>query len=226
MQFTYPEIMVTKDGSHTLVNQDNEQLYHSHGGAIQESRHVFIKHNLQYWLDNPPQGPLNVLELGFGSGLNAYLTRLEAEKHKLEIHYHTIELYPVHPDVAAQLNYPSLLNEPNADRFLDLHECNWNSLEKLSDNFSINKVYGDFLEQDFPSEHYHSFYYHAFAVKAQPELWSDKVIDRMYHALKPGAILSTFSATGRLGRSLVARGYHHEKPGGVGGKREITRAIK
>ncbi|PHI19488.1 SAM-dependent methyltransferase [Lewinellaceae bacterium SD302] len=226
MQFTHPDIVVTKDGSHTLVNTDNQQLYHSHGGAIQESKHVFIKHNLQNWLDNPPEGSINVLELGFGSGLNAYLTRLEAEKHNVDVNYHSVELYPVHPDVAARLNYPVELNDSDTNRFLEIHTCKWNCQERLSDNFSINKVYGDFLEQDFPTDHYHSFYYHAFAVKAQPELWSNQVIDRMYHALRPGGILTTFSATGQLGRSLRARGYRHEKPSGVGGKREITRAIK
>lgn len=226
MKFTHPTLSLTKDGSHTLINPVNEQLYHSHGGAILESKHVFIKHNLSNWFQQPIEGPIRVIELGFGGGLNAYLTRIEAEKMGIAVDYQSIELYPVHPDVAKQLNYHQLLEEADASRFNELHQCPWNEAVQLSDHFKLHKVYGDFLQQDFPENHFHCFYYHAFAPKAQPELWTEEVVKRMHRALVPGGILTTFSATGRLGRALKAQGFTHEKPAGVGAKREITRAIK
>lgn len=222
-----PSIIDTNDGSHSLFSPRFNQQYHSHHGALAESKHVFLEAGLADWLAKPdaPQ-PLYVGELGFGSGLNAYLTRLEAEKRQILVHYEGLELYPVPTEQALQLNYPEQLGQSSSDAFAQLHQSSWDTHHSLSDFFAFKKVEADHLTYSWPTEQLHAFFFDAFAYDCQPELWTQDSYRSIYNALVPGGYFVTYAAKGVLKRDLAAVGFTIQTLPGAPGKREMVRAVK
>ncbi len=218
------ELILTQDGSHSLMSHTHGVPYHSKYGAVQESRHVFLTHGL--FASIPGKSNLSLLEVGLGTGLNAFLTLLEAEKNRWKIDYLALEAYPVSPEEARDLNYPEILGAPERKSdFMALHECGWEEEVRLSDYFTFRKKQIRF--EDFQSEPlFDLIYFDAFAPNAQPELWEEPVIRNMYKALKEGGVLTTYCAKGTFKRTAKAVGFRLESPPGPPGKREMTRGIK
>lgn len=218
------QIIETQDGSHSILSHKYGVSYHSKYGAITESRHVFIEAGLYPKLLTAHK--INVLEIGFGTGLNAFLTYLEAEKKQLELYYEGIEAYPLSPDQYRQLNYAELLNVPERKSdFLKLHQVAWEEDVYLNDHFTIRKT-RKFFEEIDKKEAFDVIYFDAFAPSAQPELWEEAVLAKMYDALRPEGVLVTYCAKGVVKRRLKGLGFTVESLPGPPGKREMTRAIK
>lgn len=219
-------LLTTGDGSHSLVSLPFGVPYHSYYGAIQESRHVFIDAGL--W-DRLGEGPkqLRILEMGFGTGLNALLTRQVATHVPCTaIHYFACERFPLPNATAASLNYPQLLDVPPAD-FLTLHHAPWEQPVALDPNFRLWKWEGDFLAglpTAWPLGRMDLIYYDAFAPASQPELWTPEALAHCFAALAPGGILVTYCAQGVFKRDLKSVGFTVEGLPGPPGKREMVRA--
>ncbi len=224
------EIVITGDGSSTIhLPQWNEQ-YHSKHGAIQEAYHVFIKHGLQYFIspefNSESHQSISILEIGFGTGLNAFITLLEAEKQKLNIRYCGVEGYPVLMEEIIQLNYPKELQSKEKESlFKKLHEVSWNEDNKITPNFSLIKQHKFFNEIE-DIEAYNIIYFDAFGARVQPELWTEAIFKKMYDALKNKGVLVTYSAKGSVRRAMQAVGFEVERLPGPPGKREMLRATK
>src|SRR4051812_20475655 len=135
------EIIVTKDGSHSIAIPQLNVTYHSVHGAIQESKHVFIEAGLNYLLNNSTFQPLNIFEMGLGTGLNAFLTAIETEKHQKKIFYTAVELFPLSNEQAENLNYPQLLQQE--EWFQQIHKSNWQQDVKITSYFTIRKEKAD-----------------------------------------------------------------------------------
>ncbi|HBO75635.1 MAG TPA: SAM-dependent methyltransferase [Marinilabiliales bacterium] len=216
------QIILTSDGSHTLFVPLLGEHYHSIHGAIQESRHVFIQTGL---------GPLNapkcikILEIGFGTGLNALLAMQFAHQHQIEILFTTIEKYPLRKDEFSQLNYGSVLGEEWIPYFQQLHECPWEQLVPISEAFSIQKIRADLLTASF-IETYQIVFFDAFGPDKQPDLWTVTVFEKLYKSLEKQGVLVTYSAKGQVRRNLKAAGFEVERLPGPPGKREMLRATK
>ena len=220
------KIIKTGDGSVTIQLSEWNEQYHSKHGAIQEAKHVFIKMGLDYWRDNFRRDKLAILEIGFGTGLNAFITFLEAEKHQLPINYTGVEAYPVDKNEVSALNYPELLSaENNAPVFQKMHETPWNSLECISENFNLTKQQKRFEEIDDLNE-YDLVYFDAFGARVQPELWTEEIFEAMYKAMRKNAVLVTYAAKGSVRRALQKTGFIVERLEGPPGKREMLRALK
>lgn len=216
------EIQETQDGSNTLYLPDMDEHYHSVKGALTESRHIFIDMGLRHCEIRNPK----VLEIGFGTGLNAFLTLLEAEETQRSVHYTTLELYPLDMDLIRQLGYPSEINELHASWYYALHEAKWNGTVSVTPHFQLLKQQADYTAFPF-SELYDVIYFDAFAPEKQPEMWSQELFDRLYAHTAPGGILTTYCAKGVVRRMLQSAGYQVERLAGPpGGKREILRAIR
>ena len=212
---------LTEDGSHTIVSDKFGESYHSRHGAVQESRHVFIAAGLHEQAKQRSQ--LRILEFGFGSGLNAALTwQWAREQIDCSIHYTALEAYPISIDLAQQLNYSSQLALPD---FLDLHHAPWDEAIPLSDSFTLEKVQQEFEKYD-PSHQFDLIYYDAFAPSAQPELWQEPLLAKVFAWCALGAILVTYCAKGSFKRALKAVGFEIEGLPGPPGKREMTRAVR
>ncbi len=213
------KIVITEDGSHTLYNADIGEHYHSIHGAIQESKHVFIEAGLSA-LKNQN---ISILEIGFGTGLNTFLTIIEAIKKQLTIEYTGVELYPISKEDVYSLNYHSMLN--HKDLFYKIHETEWNKKLEITDNYNMQKTKVDILKMELKNK-FDLVYFDAFAPKFQPELWSQEVFLKIANQMNTDAILTTYSAQGQVRRNLESVGLSVERIPGPPGKREMLRAIK
>lgn len=221
-------IQLTEDGSHTISIPELNITYHSKHGAIQESMHVFIKEGLQKLLSKNLFGNdeiFNILEVGFGTGLNAFLSLNEAILQNKKIFYQCIEPYPLLIDEAKKLNYPSALNSQFEKYFLQLHECRWDKEVLIQPLFLFEKFKTQL--QDFSTnKKFHLIYFDAFDPNAQPEMWTENIFKKMFDMLCTNGMLVTYCSKGIVRRAMQATGFSVEKLKGPAGKREIVRAIK
>lgn len=214
---------LTADGSHTLYVEGLDETYHSKHGAIQEAEHVFISAGLDYFTELN----LNVLEVGFGTGLNTFLTLLSAQKKNIKVNYTGIEAYPLSDEIIQQLNYTDELNSTKEEQelFQKLHEVEWESVQKITPYFNLIKWEVDLTE--FKAEQqFDLIYFDAFGPRVQPEMWTKEIFEKMYTALNPNGILVTYCAKGSVKRTLKEVGFEIEALPGPPGKREMTRAVK
>ncbi len=220
------KIITTSDGSHSVFSEQFNADYHSRHGAIQESQHVFIKSGLQHFLLNKQPEKLRIFEMGFGTGLNAFLTFLEMQNTIVNVDYTAVEAFPLIEEVYASLNYPELLNTDNKKAyFLKMHECEWNNFCTISSKFALRKVKTQ-LQTLNHDRNYHLVFYDAFAHSAQPELWETEIFLQLNNTMEQGGILVTYSAKGQVRRNLMSAGFYVERIQGPPGKREMLRAIK
>jgi tRNA U34 5-methylaminomethyl-2-thiouridine-forming methyltransferase MnmC len=218
-------IETTADGSHTLFVPELNEHYHSTYGALQESQLVFIENGLHHLPACLKE--INLLEVGFGTGLNALLTVLEAKKLKRKINYVAIEPKPLKQEITGQLNFASVIGGTEAEGyFRKLHESAWDSPSFLSDYFIISKIQAKLEEISLRAGQFHLVYFDAFGPDVQPDLWTEPVFRQLFNCLKPEGILVTYSCKGTVKRALKAAGFTIEKLPGPAGKREVLRAMK
>ena len=221
------EMITTSDGSHTLFNTELNETYHSVHGAIQESLHVFIKNGLQFFESSIQPAEIKILEIGFGTGLNALLTLQYALETGIKIHYTSLEAYPLGKDIPGQLNYPALLNtEKFTALFQNLHETSWDKESIIINNFTLVKLLIRLQEADLGLARFDLVYYDAFAPSKQPEMWELSILRKVEQSMKPGAILVTYCAKGQVKRDLKSLGLLVETLPGPPGKKEMVRAVK
>ena len=219
-----PTLVITEDGSSTIFIAALDEHYHSVHGAIQESVHVFINAGLLQKINNSTE--INILEIGFGTGLNTLLTCLQAEGKVCKINYTTIEKFPVSDEHVSLLNYSTQIEAPSTKEFFAaIHAARWEASETITNNFSIQKRKMNIEDVDFTNQ-FDLIYFDAFAPSAQPELWTDLIFASMYKALKPNGLLVTYCAKGIVKRTMKSVGFVIEALPGPKGKREMTRAVK
>lgn len=215
-------IITTGDGSKTIQIEDWDEQYHSKHGAVQEAYHVFIGHGLRLFQNRS----ISILEIGFGTGLNALITLLEGPRQRLVIDYHGVEAFPVSMEEVGQLDYCTQLGAENKeDIFLKMHSAPWEESISLTSGFSLLKQKKDFKEIA-QRNLFDLIYFDAFGARVQPELWTEDIFLKMYHALKKGGVLVTYAAKGSVRRAMQSVGFTVERLPGPPGKREMLRAIK
>lgn len=220
------EIIKTGDGSTTIHLPEWGESYHSKHGAIAEALHVFIDKGFSFQLDHIPGEGLNILEIGFGTGLNAYLTLMESVKRNVSVQYKGVEAYPVDREELDHLNYKDAFSgEGSEDVFQRLHDAPWNELCQITSSFSLYKQQAFFKDIE-DQEVFDLIYFDAFGPRVQPELWTEAIFEKMYSALKPGGCLVTYSAKGSVRRAMQSVGFEVERLPGPPGKREMLRALK
>ena len=215
-------IEVSEDGSTTLRVLDWDEPYHSRHGAIQESRHVFLDQGLR-----PCNGTnIHILEMGFGTGLNALLTYIHAKQQGLKIRYLGLEAFPLQEAEWAAMNY---LKELSAEALLPIwrlmHTAEANAWINLNPHFEFCRAEMDVREFTADAE-FDLVYFDAFGPRVQPELWTSGVFENMYRALRSGGTLVTYCSKGSVRRDMQDVGFRVEKIPGPPGKREMLRAQK
>lgn len=230
------ELINTKEGIHTVYNPVLNESYHSLYGSLQESMHVFINNGLNAHPRLSQGKPINILEMGFGTGLNAILTYRENLQLNVNIRYSAVEAFPLTLETINKLNYFEYLDTHLHSVFLKMHVCNWFQNISLSEGhisplkrpggmFTLYKIQADMLELKL-EDCFDLIYYDAFSPTHQPELWTFEVIKKIYDACNPGALLVTYCAKGEVKRTLAKVGFNVEAIKGPEGKREMIRATK
>ena len=216
------EIVITGDGSTTIRIPDWNENYHSSHGAIQEAKHVFVTHGLDVFQN---QDEISILEIGFGTGLNAFITFLETLT-KDKVNYVGVEAYPISAAEVAQMNYVSELKAaPYATNFEKMHASDWEHEIAITTQFNLTKR-KQFFQDINDKNQYHLIYFDAFGYPLQPELWSEAIFVKMYEALLPGGVLVTYACRSVIKNAMLAAGFSIEKIPGAPGKREMLRATK
>ena len=216
------EIIITDDGSTTIRIPDWDENYHSTHGAIQEAKHVFIKNGLDLF---QKQDSISILEIGFGTGLNAFITFLETVN-KEKVNYVGVEAYPISSEEIAQMNYVTELQATQYQAVFDkMHSCDWESQQNITDNFILTKR-KQFFQDIADKEQYDLIYFDAFGFPLQPELWSEAIFKKMYEALLPKGTLVTYACRSSIKNAMLSVGFSIEKLPGAPGKREMLRATK
>jgi tRNA U34 5-methylaminomethyl-2-thiouridine-forming methyltransferase MnmC len=221
------ELIVTGDGSHSLRRKDLDETYHSIHGAIQESRHVFIESGLNFLIHQKNPGLVHLLEVGFGTGLNALLAMIYAQERNVKIHYTTVEPFPLEKGIISLLNYAAVLGHSDGKAwFGKLHDSPWETEQIVSPYFTLLKndvlIENTVLERDTLD----LVFFDAFAPSKQPAVWNAEILSNIAEAMKPGAVLVTYSAKGQLKRDLKNIGLIVESIAGPPGKKEMVRATK
>ena len=217
------QLISTGDGSHSVMNTVLQETYHSTHGAIQESRHVFIKNGLEDYQEKYPGKPIRILEVGFGTGLNAFLTLLHAVQHGVQVVYESWEKFPLPAEIISQLNYAEILGNINA--FNDIHQAAWNTPVLIQSGFTLLKRHGDILNEPILSS-FDIVYYDAFAPSKQPDMWTKEILRAIKEIMAPGGVLVTYCAKGQVKRDLASLGLVVEALPGPPGKKEMTRATR
>lgn len=216
------EIIQTKDGSTTIHLEEWNESYHSKHGAIQEAKHVFIKNGLSLFEGKS----ISILEIGFGTGLNAFISFLESSALNQKIDYVGVEAFPVDSKEILAMNYVEELGaQSQLSIFKKMHESNWNEKVALNEVFSLTKRQ-QFFQDITDVAQFDLIYFDAFGFRVQPELWSTAIFQKMYNALKENGVLVTYAARGVVKRSMMEVGFKVEKLEGPPGKREMFRALK
>jgi tRNA U34 5-methylaminomethyl-2-thiouridine-forming methyltransferase MnmC len=215
------KIHKTDDGTPTIYSEQFNQHYHSTFGALNESMHVFIEAGLDYCSLNN----INILEVGFGTGLNAILTYIESKKRNLKINYTTIELYPVDIRIIEKLNYHEIFINSQYSKFMLMHNAEWSTKVLIDTNFSLTKIKTDLTTFNIPAN-YDIIYFDAFSPDTQSEMWTPDIFKKIYNATKPSGILTTYSSKGLVKNNLRSAGFKVTRLPGPKGKHHMVRAEK
>jgi tRNA U34 5-methylaminomethyl-2-thiouridine-forming methyltransferase MnmC len=217
------EFYLTADQSHTLYRPDLDETYHSRNGAVEESEYVFMQMGLLPAIET--NNNLHLLEIGFGTGLNAILTLAHAQPKQVKVHYTSLETFPLSLNVIEQLNYGTFLSNDDLPYFTGMHSCNWNNQVEITPNFTLLKLQESLLHFT-PNMHYDVIFFDAFAPNKQPELWTEAVFEKLFACLNPKGIFVTYSAKGEVRRLLKKVGFEVQLLPGPPRKRHMLRAIK
>jgi tRNA U34 5-methylaminomethyl-2-thiouridine-forming methyltransferase MnmC len=215
------QLIITSDGSHTIYVPEIDEHYHSVYGAVQESSFVFIKNGFDFCKADP----VSILEIGFGTGLNALLTAVKSISGSREVNYTTLEKCPLDNETINALNYHIYTGKEGSELFRLIHSSPWNSYVSICRNFNLKKVTMDFTREN-PSGKYDLIYFDAFGPDKQPEMWTSEKFSGLSAVTNRNGILVTYSAKGEVKRSLKACGFDVTLLPGPPGKRQMIRAVK
>jgi tRNA U34 5-methylaminomethyl-2-thiouridine-forming methyltransferase MnmC len=217
-------IITTGDGSKTIHLPDWNENYHSSHGAVQEAKHVFLKHGLDVFLGN---SDIHILEVGFGTGLNTILTLEAGLNSNSTITYDGLEAFPISNDEMVALEYENLLDSVFLkEKYKQIHNISWDVPNVISPAFTLTKIHQELQKQNFTSNTYDLIYFDAFGPRVQEDMWTKEIFQKLYTSLKPGGYLVTYCAKGQVKRDLKSVGFFVEALPGPPGKREMTRARK
>ncbi|MEO5976749.1 MAG: tRNA (5-methylaminomethyl-2-thiouridine)(34)-methyltransferase MnmD [Chryseolinea sp.] len=217
-------IITTADGSHSLLNEFLQETYHSIHGALQESKHVFIQAGMEHWLDIHRTNSISIFEVGFGTGLNAWLAWRFARARAINMTYTSIESFPLEESIWKQLNY--VKDEADKSLFASLHESAWDITVRLDDGFSLHKMNIKLEDATVEPNSIDVIFYDAFAPSKQPDMWTFAILQKTVSVLRKGGVFVTYCAKGQLKRDLKSLNLVTEGLPGPPGKKEIIRATK
>ncbi len=217
-------IVTTGDGSKTIHLPDWNENYHSSHGAVQEAKHVFLKNGLDLFSGKPE---VHILEIGFGTGLNAILTLETVLNSDSNITYDGLEAFPISNDEMVALEYENLLTSDFLkNKYKEIHTTPWDSPQSITPNFTLTKIQETLQNQNLTPNTYDLIYFDAFGPRVQEDMWTKEIFQKLYISLKPDGYLVTYCAKGQVKRDLKSVGFFVEALPGPPGKREMTRGRK
>ena len=215
------QIITTSDGSHTIFVPELDEHYHSVHGAVQESNYIFIENGFNFCTADP----VNIFEVGFGTGLNALLTAIKCREGNRLVNYTSIEKYPLEQNIISSINHAKFAGEAGLEIYNLIHSSVWNESVNICKNFNLKKINADFTSV-IPAGKFDLIYFDAFGPDKQPEMWSKEMFEVIASVTNNNGVFITYSAKGEVKRNLKACGFDVTLLPGPPGKRQIIKAIK
>ncbi|MBU1370906.1 MAG: tRNA (5-methylaminomethyl-2-thiouridine)(34)-methyltransferase MnmD [Bacteroidetes bacterium] len=221
------KLIVTADGSTSIFDGATGESFHSVNGAYTESMLVFIENGLEFRKQQAPSTQYRILEIGFGTGLNAWLSLKKGEEWQQLIDYTAIEAFPLEMDLATKLNFiQNAENHKNDQYFMALHTSVWGETVPISTYFTLTKLHQNISDYQNEEGSFDVIYFDAFSPNVQPELWTEEIFLKLYHSLKSGGVLVTYSARGDVKNALRSVGFIVKRLPGPPGKRHVIRVFR
>ena len=216
----------TTDGTPTIKHPLFDQFLHSTHGSLQESEHIYIQSGLAFVKN---KSSIDLLELGFGTGLNMFLSLIYAINHGIKINYTSLDMHPISNiilkefwTIYLQKIEPFIKYQETINTLID---SDWEINIVINEHFNFIKKQTNFL--DFKSNsRFDLCYYDAFDPVAQPELWDVDAMNHLATLMQKNGTVVSYCCKGMVKRNLKQAGFAIEKIPGPIGKREIIRAIK
>lgn len=218
------KVVQTADGSSSIFWKELNETYHSLHGATQESRHVYIKSGLTFLAEKSQN--INILEVGFGTGLNVLLTiEFAIQNPDLSIQLTTLEPFPLPEQILENLDFSASFSDEILDFFRKIHDCTPNETHQFLPNFQFQKFHQKL--EDFQTENqFDLIYYDAFAPSKQSEMWELENLRKIGTLTIKDGVLVTYSSSGKFRKNLAESGFQIEKLVGPPRKKEMVRGIK
>lgn len=216
------EFIISEDGSTTIFLPELNEHYHSHFGALQEARHIFIERGIGAV---KAKDCIRILEVGFGTGLNAFLTAVYSFESDQKVDYVGVEPFPLSEEETNKLNFVELVGTKYAKIFKNI--CSHEPIKM--DGFNLSKRFitvENYLSGNEMVDLFDVVYFDAFGPDVQPDLWNVGVFKGLFKLLKVNGFLITYSCKGSVKRALKEAGFDVTKLPGPKGKREITKATR
>lgn len=221
------KIIKTGDGSNTIFLEDINETYHSRNGAVQESMHVFIRNGFRFLISTYPRKKIKILEIGFGTGLNAILTALESSKFRQPVEYTGIEPSPLSSETIEMLNYKVILNDLSRENLLlKIHDSDFEKFATIHSFFKFRMIQSTIQAYDPEVEKFDLVYFDAFAPNKQPDIWQKDILEKVFDLLNNRSVFVTYSAQGQVKRDMKNIGFTLHSLQGPPGKKEMIRGIK
>ncbi len=218
------KVITTSDGSSSLLNIEMNETYHSHHGALQESKHVFIDNGLKFLFEQQSVSEISIFEVGFGTGLNALLSLQEIFTLPVKINYTSLEAFPLEKEIWSQLNYADTLKL--TEYYHRMHESAWDEKVNITNNFNLLKILGTLQHVNLIRPSYDLIFFDAFAPNKQAEMWTLPILEKVVHCMSQGGVFVTYCAKGQVKRDLKSLGLTVQTLPGPPGKMEMVRALK
>jgi len=215
------ELRETADGSMTIYLPEMDEHYHSYHGALQEAKHVFIENGIKRF-PKKDKDIISVFELGLGTGLNALLTAIWAERNQQKVAYFGLEAFPVELEMNFEMKYDRLITDyESKNLFTKIIEAPWEAKTEISTFFQLCKCQSK-IQTLLVNQKFDIIYFDAFGPRAQEEMWDFEILEKTTSMLNPNGLFVTYCAKGQLKRDLKTLGLKVETLPGPPGKREMT----
>ena len=219
------KIIQTSDGSHTIYDESLNETYHSIHGSINESNHVYVNAGLKQFIYESRKKHVNILEVGFGTGLNFLLLYDFLKKRNIKVDYHTIEPNPLNDSVLEKLNFSKIIGSVD-EIFKIIHKSKTDELVEIDKKITFLKSVDTIENIKLKERKYNIIFFDAFAPSKQPDIWSYNNLNKIHSSMSEDSMLVTYCSSGKFKKTLHDLGFKVEVLDGPKGKKEMVRARK
>ena len=205
-------------------NPEFDDIYFNADDAIGQSEYVFNSVFDEIW---NKKGEFNVLETGFGAGLNFLCAFKRFKNSDKFLNFVSIEKAPIAKEDLAKIyaNFSELADV--SGELLDAYPPLIHGVHRLNlaPNVTLTLCFGDVAEVlDELSFNADAVFMDGFAPAKNEAMWSEQVCAKIANLCALGAAVCTYSASGALKRALQNSGFKVNLLKGYGKKREMLRA--
>lgn len=223
------QVLVTDDGSRTLLEVATHNAFHSGCGAVAETRAVYLQNSGA--LSRLHGGhSTSVLEVGVGTAMALLMTLDAAIQGGAPLRYVGLECRWISAEVLEQLDPRSWVDRPViVDRYLEWRRTFPDQVSEgvytwtFDARRHVTIIIGDAAQwTPHPLPTFDAIYFDPFDPESQPDLWSAPMLNKMRSLIDAEGRLVTYCVSRAVRDTMEKSGFTVERTAGPsGGKREV-----